>query len=214
MSAWACTQNDPDLVRSASTDWGLEVAVGLSQNRERAAYRISGGSSRAGKPIIPGHPAPRRFTESQGLRPLADISGPGRQVVDCFVNFASGAVVDDIIAQGPAGDRRGLDAGRCRRPGGGRAGPCRAGLHVVMDTCPKLEWPRLETPRHAALLCRSGHVRRMVPPFGPFDVQPSSPQASARSTSRPTSSPPVPPQVGDGIAVPHRGASRHARARA
>ena len=138
-------QNDPDLVRALLMDPGIWVVVGLSQNRERAAYRISQWLNiELGKPIIPVHPRAETVHGVQGYASLADIPDQDVKVIDCFVSSANvGAVVDDAIAHK---ERLDIDAiwmqlGVIDEAAAARARA--AGMAVVMDTCPKIEWPRL-----------------------------------------------------------------------
>ena len=139
-------QNDPDLIRQLLMDPGVWVVVGLSNNRRRAAHRTARWLQvELGKPIIPVHPRAETVHGAQGYASLADIPDQDIKVVDCFVNSQRvGAVVDDVIAHK---DRLQIDAvwmqaGVIDQAAAERARA--AGLHVVMDTCPKLEWPRLE----------------------------------------------------------------------
>jgi len=81
----------------------------------------------------------------QGFASLADIpDGTHVDVVDCFVNSGRvGAVVDEAIEHR---DRLGIAAvwlqlGVVDEDAADRART--AGLAVVMDTCPKIEYPRL-----------------------------------------------------------------------
>jgi predicted CoA-binding protein len=78
----------------------------------------------------------------KGYAALGDIpDGTDIKVVDCFVNSEHvGAVVDDVIANK---DRLTIDAvwmqlGVVDEAAAGRARA--AGLDVVMDTCPRIEW--------------------------------------------------------------------------
>ena len=70
------------------------------------------------------------------------------RVVDCFVNSEHvGAVVDAAIAER---DRLGIEAvwlqlGVVDAAAAERARA--AGIAVVMDTCPKIEWPRVAARR-------------------------------------------------------------------
>jgi predicted CoA-binding protein len=138
-------QNDPDLIRELLMDPGIWVVVGLSQNRERTAYRISRWLHvELGKPIIPVHPRAETVHGAQGYASLADIPDQDLKVIDCFVNSQHvGAVVDDAIEHK---ERLDIDAiwmqlGVVDEAAAERARA--AGIGVVMDTCPKIEWPRL-----------------------------------------------------------------------
>jgi uncharacterized protein len=91
------------------------------------------------------HPSAARVHGAQGYKTLADIpDGSVVKVVDCFVNSTRvGAVVDEAIAER---ERLGVQAlwlqlGVVDEAAAARAEA--AGLAVVMDTCPKIEYPRI-----------------------------------------------------------------------
>lgn len=140
-------QNDPDLVRQLLMDPGVWVVVGLSTNTQRVAYRISKWLHvELGKPIIPVHPKAETVHGVQGYASLDEVPEQDIKVVDCFVNSEHvGAVVDDAIRNK---DRLQIDAvwmqlGVVDQAAAERAR--RAGLDVVMDTCPKIEWPKVRS---------------------------------------------------------------------
>ncbi|MEO5980934.1 MAG: CoA-binding protein [Pedococcus sp.] len=136
-------QNDPELVRELLADPGIWVVVGLSSNRDRTAFDVSRWLKvELGKGIIPVHPSADTVHGEQGYASLADIpDGTSVKVVDCFVSSEHvGAVVDDVIAHK---DRLAIDAiwmqlGVTDEAAAERARS--AGLDVVMDTCPRIEW--------------------------------------------------------------------------
>jgi predicted CoA-binding protein len=136
-------QNDPELNRELLIDPGIWVAVGLSSNRSREAWDVARWLKvELGKGIIPVHPKAETVHGEQGYASLADIpDGTDIKVVDCFVNSSRvGAVVDDAIAHK---DRLQIDAvwmqlGVVDEAAADRARE--AGLDVVMDTCPRIEW--------------------------------------------------------------------------
>jgi len=138
-------QNDPDLVRKLLMDPGVWVVVGLSSNTGRAAHHVSRWLQvELGKPIIPVHPRAETVHGVQGYASLADVPDQDVKVVDCFVSSEHvGAVVDEAIAHK---DRLLIDAiwmqeGVVDTAAAERARA--AGLDVVMDTCPKHEWPKV-----------------------------------------------------------------------
>ena len=136
-------QNDPELIRELLVDPGTWVVVGLSNNQDREAFGVSRWLKfELGKGLIPVHPNAEVVHGEQGYASLGDIpDGTDIKVVDCFVNSEHvGAVVDDAIAHK---DRLQIDAiwmqlGVVDEPAGDRARE--AGLDVVMDTCPRIEW--------------------------------------------------------------------------
>lgn len=138
-------QNDPDLIRELLMDPGTWAVVGLSSNRERTAHGVARWLQvELGKPIIPVHPSAEPVHGATGYASLADIPDTDIKVVDCFVNSMHvGAVVDQAIEQR---ERLGIDAiwmqlGVVDEAAASRARA--AGIGIVMDTCPKIEWPRL-----------------------------------------------------------------------
>ena len=115
---------------------GTWAVVGLSSNRSRAAWEVAEFLQRKGKRIVPVHPAAEEVHGEPGFATLSDIPF-GIDVVDCFVRSSLvGPVVDEAIAIGAKGVWMQLDvvdeeaAQRARD----------AGLTVVMDRCPKIEW--------------------------------------------------------------------------
>jgi uncharacterized protein len=136
-------QNDRELIRELLIDPGTWVVVGLSSNRDREAFGVSRWLKvELGKGIIPVHPSAETVHGEQGYARLADIpDGTDIKVVDCFVNSSIvGGVVDEAIAHK---DRLQIDAvwmqlGVVDEAAAERARA--AGLDVVMDTCPRIEW--------------------------------------------------------------------------
>jgi predicted CoA-binding protein len=139
--------NDPVVIRDLLTTRAPWAVVGLSANRSRTAYSIAQWlRAELGMRIVPVHPAADTVFGATGYATLADVpDGQRVAVVDCFVNSQRvGAVVDEAIAQK---DRLGIGAvwmqlGVVDEAAAERAR--RAGLAVVMDTCPRIEYPRLQ----------------------------------------------------------------------
>ncbi len=144
--------NDPAVIRDLLTTPGTWAVVGLSDNPGRTAYSIARWlGHELDMRIIPVHPRAETVDGHQGYARLVDVpDGTQVDVVDCFVNSARvGAVVDEAIEQK---DRLAIAAvwlqlGVVDEVAAGRARA--AGLAVVMDTCPKIEYPRL-TPGDGA----------------------------------------------------------------
>ncbi|MGW4493155.1 CoA-binding protein [Streptomyces sp. NPDC004376] len=131
---------DEATIRSILTELGDTWAVvGLSNNRNRAAYGVAQVLQRFGKRVVPVHPKAETVHGEQGYASLADISF-AVDVVDVFVNSElAGAVADEAVAK----DARAVwfqlgvvDEAAYERT---RA----AGLSMVMDACPAIEIPRL-----------------------------------------------------------------------
>jgi predicted CoA-binding protein len=136
-------QNDPELIRELLADPGIWVVVGLSSNQARAAWSVSRWLKvEQGKGLIPVHPKAETVHGEPGYSTISDIpDGIDVKVVDCFVSSEHvGAVVDEAIANK---ERLQIDAiwmqhGEVDEAAARRAR--KAGLDVVMDTCPKIEW--------------------------------------------------------------------------
>lgn len=144
--------NDPDVVRDLLTTPGTWAVVGLADNPGRTAHGIARWlGHELDMRIIPVHPRAETVDGQQGYARLADIpDGTHVDVVDCFVNSGRvGAVVDEAIREK---DRLGIAAVWLQLGVVDEAAADRAresGLSVVMDTCPRIEYPRL-TPGDGA----------------------------------------------------------------
>ncbi|MFH8610882.1 CoA-binding protein [Streptomyces sp. NPDC018029] len=131
---------DQETVRRILTELGDTWAVvGLSNNRDRAAYGVAAVLKRFGKRVVPIHPKAETVHGEQGYASLSDV--PFRiDVVDVFVNSAlAGRVADDAVAAGARAvwfqlgvvDEAAYDRTRA------------AGLDMVMNRCPAIEIPKL-----------------------------------------------------------------------
>ena len=137
---------DPAVIRRVLTTPATWAVVGLSTDTTRTAYGVARWMHDGlGHRIIPVHP---RATEVWGEPCYPTLSlipdGTVVAVVDCFVNSSRvGQVVDEAIVNK---DRLGIEAvwlqlGVIDEEAAQRA--VTAGLDVVMDTCPMMEYPRL-----------------------------------------------------------------------
>ncbi|MFD4375525.1 CoA-binding protein [Streptomyces sp. NPDC058486] len=136
----ATERSEEETVRRILTGTGDTWAiVGLSSNRERAAYGVAAVLQRFGKRIVPVHPKAETVHGEPGYASLADIPFPV-DVVDVFVNSdLAGAVADEAREVGAKAVWFQLgvvdEAAYARTTG--------AGLDMVMDRCPAIEIPRL-----------------------------------------------------------------------
>jgi predicted CoA-binding protein len=143
-----------DLMLDDLETWAV---VGLSGDRGRTAYSIAELLQRRGKRIVPIHP---RFADTsraealddassvlgeRGYATLADVPFP-IDVVDVFRRSeAAGEFADQAVAVEAGAvwfqlgviDRDAFDR------------TTRAGVPMVMDTCPAIEWRRRDDPRSA-----------------------------------------------------------------
>ena len=117
------------------------AVVGLSGDPSRTAYAIADLLQSRGKRVVPIHPdAPTLFGQ-QGYATLAEVPFP-IDVVDVFRRSeAAGGFVDDAIAVGAGGVW--FQLGVIDHDAFARAEA--AGLPMVMDTCPAIEWKLRET---------------------------------------------------------------------
>jgi len=135
MSRWAA-RADVDFLLDETTTWAV---VGLSGDPARAAYEIAALLQRRGKRIVPIHPAAVDGLEVLGERAyptLADVPFE-IEVVDVFRRSeAAGQFADEAVAVGAQGvwfQLGVIDEAAFART-------TAAGLRMVMDTCPAIEW--------------------------------------------------------------------------
>jgi predicted CoA-binding protein len=131
---------DREVVDTMLDDLDTWAVVGLSGDPGRTAYGVAAALQRAGKRIVPIHP---RFAETdervlgeQGYPSLADVPFPV-DVVDVFRRSeAAGEFADQAVAIGAKGVW--LQLGVVDEDAFARTWA--AGVPVVMDTCPLIEW--------------------------------------------------------------------------
>lgn len=110
--------------------------VGLSDNPARAAWEVSKFLQDRGKRIVPIHPSTPMVHGVRGFASLDDVPFPV-DVVDCFVRSdLVGPVIDQAITVGAKGVW--MQLGIIDQGAAARART--AGLAVVMDRCPRIEW--------------------------------------------------------------------------
>ena len=138
--------SDPAVIHRLLTTPATWAVVGLSTDRTRTAYGVARWMRDGlGHRVIPVHPSAVEVWGEPGYQTLTQIpDGTVVAVVDCFVNSSRvGAVVDEAIANR---DRLCIEAlwlqlGVVDQAAAERA--IAAGLDVVMDTCPMIEYPKL-----------------------------------------------------------------------
>jgi predicted CoA-binding protein len=138
--------SDPAVIRRVLSTPATWAVVGLSTHTTRTAYGVARWMRDAlGHLIIPVHPLAEEVWGEPGYPTLTQIpDGTVVTVVDCFVNsHRVASVVDEAIANK---ERLGIEAiwlqlGVIDQDAADRA--LTAGLDVVMDTCPMIEYPKL-----------------------------------------------------------------------
>jgi predicted CoA-binding protein len=112
--------------------------VGLSGNPDRTAYRIAQALAQRGKRIVPVHPDRPTVLGQPGYATLSEIPFPV-DVVDVFRRSDSaGRFADEavqIAARGVWLQLGVIDVEAFERT-------VAAGVPIVMDTCPAIEWSR------------------------------------------------------------------------
>ena len=132
MGAWQSEKNVDFMLDECET-WAV---VGLSGNPDRTAYRIAALLQRRGKQIVPIHPDAPKVLGEQGYATLADVPFP-IDVVDVFRRSdAAGEFADQAVAVGARAvwfQLGVIDEAAFERTSA-------AGVPMVMDTCPAIEW--------------------------------------------------------------------------
>lgn len=130
---------DDETIRGLLEDAHVWAIVGLGNNPARPAYGVAHFLQAHGKRIVPIHPKAARVHGEQGYAALADVPFPV-DVVDVFRRSEhAGAFADEAVAIGAGGvwfQLGVIDVAAAQRAAD-------AGLDVVMDRCPAIEWPRL-----------------------------------------------------------------------
>ncbi|WP_426244805.1 CoA-binding protein [Nocardioides sp. LHG3406-4] len=129
---------DPTSVRLMLDDLETWAVVGLSDDTSRTAYSIAKLLQQRGKRIVPIHPDSPHVLGEQGFATLADVPFP-IDVVDVFRRSdAAGEFADQAVAIGAKAvwfqlgviDEAAFDR------------TVAAGVPMVMDTCPAIEWAK------------------------------------------------------------------------
>src|SRR3954453_14621405 len=137
------TWQDPEAIRFMLDDCKVWAVVGLSGDTRRTAYAIAALLQDRGKQIVPIHPAARseaglEVLGEQGYATLAEVPFP-IDVVDVFRRSeAAGEFADQAVEVGARAvwfQLGVIDAAAFDRT-------VAAGVPMVMDTCPAIEWRR------------------------------------------------------------------------
>jgi predicted CoA-binding protein len=130
---------DEDNLRFMLEKCQIWAVVGLSGDPSRTAYRIARFLQQQGKRIVPVHPEANHVLGEDGYASLAEVPFE----IDCVDVFrrseAAGEFADQAVAVGARSvwfQLGVIDHDAFRRT-------TEAGVPMVMDTCPAIEWPRL-----------------------------------------------------------------------
>jgi predicted CoA-binding protein len=121
------------------------AVAGLGTDPEKPVFRVAQFLQKIGKTVVPIHP---RGIDVLGVHTYTSLEDAAKHheidVVDCFVaSTRVGGIVDEAIALNlPAVwmQLEIVDENAATRA-------IEHGLHVVMDRCPAIEWPRLMAGR-------------------------------------------------------------------
>jgi predicted CoA-binding protein len=134
--------NRPEEIRAILQGPSTWFVVGLRNNPARDAYEIAGLLQAYGKRVIPIHPRAETVHGEKGYATIADAAaavGPP-DVVDVFVRSElAGPIADQAIAAGAGAVW--FQFGIIDHDAAQRVTD--AGLTMVMDRCPAVEFPRL-----------------------------------------------------------------------
>ena len=134
--------SETDEIRHVLEDLTTWAVVGCSADPWRDSHGVAEFLQRRGKRVVPVNPSVEGEILGEAVHPdLASVPAEvGIQVVDVFRRSdQAGTHVDEAIAIGAKAVW--LQLGVIDEAAAERAR--RAGLIVIMDRCPKIEWPRL-----------------------------------------------------------------------
>ena len=129
---------DPATIEKMLDDAETWAVVGLSDNPARTAWSIARLLQESGKRIVPIHPDAPVVHGEQGYATLAEVPFP-IDVVDVFRRSSeAGAFADQAVEIGAGGVW--FQLGVIDEEAFART--TAAGVPMVMDTCPAIEWRR------------------------------------------------------------------------
>ncbi|MDH3260234.1 MAG: CoA-binding protein [Acidimicrobiia bacterium] len=131
---------DQATIERVLTNYRTWAVVGLSENPGRASHRVAAFLQSRDFQIIPVNPVAGQILGETAYPDLASIPEPV-DVVDIFRRSSrAGAHVDEAIAIGAKAVWLQLDVIDEKAAARART----AGLDVIMDRCPAIEYPRLQ----------------------------------------------------------------------
>jgi uncharacterized protein len=131
-----------DQIRDLLENSRLWFIVGLGDNPDRPAYRVARFLQSIGKQIVPIHPRAQEVHGEPGFTTIAEAAKAhgAPDVVDVFIRFdRAGKFADQAIEAGAKAvwfQLEVIDYDAATRV-------TDAGLLMVMDRCPAIEYPRL-----------------------------------------------------------------------
>jgi predicted CoA-binding protein len=130
-----------ETIRTVLEESATWAVVGCSPDPRRDSHRIAALLQRRGKRVIPVNPGAGEVLGERAYASLRDLPGDIKvDVVDIFRRpDRAGVHVDEAIAIGASAVW--MQLGVVDHAAAARA--IEAGLLVVMDRCPAIEWPRL-----------------------------------------------------------------------
>lgn len=133
------TYGDDDTVRRILAECETWAIVGLANHPWRPAYGVARFLQRHGKRIVPIHPDAEQVHDEPAFATLADVPF----TIDCVDVFrrsdVAGEFADQAVAIGAKAvwlQLEVIDTEAYKRA-------TAAGLDMVMNRCPAIEWPRL-----------------------------------------------------------------------
>lgn len=132
---------EEDEIRHVLQDLQTWAVVGCSPDPRRDSHGVARFLQQIGKRVVPIYPGEAEILGEPAYADLASVpAGAGVEVVDIFRRSEQAGVhVDEAIELGAKAVW--LQLGVIDEAAAERARA--AGLIVIMDRCPKIEWPRL-----------------------------------------------------------------------
>lgn len=133
--------NDPAVIDAALDDTTLWFVVGLGNSPDRPAFEVSHALQARGKQIVPIHPRAETVHGAPGYATIAEaVAVHGRpDVVDLFVRSDRAA---EFVTQAVDAGARFVWMQLGVRDDAAAQVARDAGIGVIMDTCPLIEWSR------------------------------------------------------------------------